>query len=310
MTNNANVNRPEKARGVYTAVVTGQSKFGKNHDILTVKFENSSAAVICRAKPGQFIEISCYDNSDPRSQTPLLRRPFSIAGIERISDQITQLQIIYRVIGPGTNWLSARRCGDRLNIIGPLGNGFDIGDGNNCRSILLGGGIGLPPMFFLADKLAQKGGQTVGFAAARSIDQIESALQTENPDNPLQPAGRLEQFNRSNTNCIIATDDGSYGYHGNIAAALEEFLDNNADWRGAVLYACGPDGMLKALAAVAEKRQMKCWVCMEAYMACGIGVCQSCVIQLNGNGKIKYKLVCADGPVFGANQVNWDAGEG
>ena len=125
-------------------------------------------------------------------------------------------------------------------------------------------------------------------------------------DEPLKPQMVIGQFTRSGVSSIAATDDGSFGYAGSVVEALEEFIEGQKDWGEAYLYACGPYGMLKAAAETARRRNMGCQVCMEAYMACGIGVCQSCVVGWKGDGERRYKLVCSDGPVFDSEMINWE----
>ena len=121
----------------------------------------------------------------------------------------------------------------------------------------------------------------------------------------------MQQFSRSGTSSIIATDDGSMGYHGNVVEACREILVGNEQWAEAEVFACGPVGMLKAVAGFAREKGNPCQVCMEAYMACGIGLCQSCVVAMKAGAaddveSKKYKLVCVNGPVFDADKVDWD----
>lgn len=318
-------NKTKKAtprRGEYTARVIEQRKFGVGHKILCLELEGTAAKCFGRARAGQFVQIACRDLADQRRPVPLLRRPFSIAGLHPggpDKQDCLSLEIIYRIIGPGTKWLERCLSGDILNILGPLGNGFTLGQDPKKRAILLGGGIGLPPMFFLADQLAQSGyGERVAFAGARMKSHLEGTIDTRtiSSQDLLTPQMHLEQFKRSNTGCIIATDDGSAGYCGNITQVLEEFLEKNSQWQEGQIYACGPDAMLKAVAELALKRDMPCQLCLEAYMACGIGVCQSCVVPVqNSNNSAEeenspetkqYKLVCTHGPVFDARSIVWD----
>ncbi|MCF7956809.1 MAG: dihydroorotate dehydrogenase electron transfer subunit [Phycisphaerae bacterium] len=295
-------------RGQYVGRIGGQRSFGVGHRVMTIEFEGEAGSVLGGAVPGQFVQVACRDMDISRVGDPLLRRPFSIAGV-RVEPgnfgEVTCLDLVYRVVGPGTRWLERRRVGDLVDVIGPLGNGFTLPE--DGKAILLGGGIGFPPMFFLADELSRRGVQKVAFAGTRTVSHIEGSLKPAAIDSAdvLEPTMALEEFVRSQTACVITTDDGSCGYGGSIVAALGEFLVRNPDWGDAVLYACGPDGMLKALAGFAAEKGMACQVCMEAYMACGIGVCQSCVVTVKEGTAQKYKMVCANGPVFDAARVVW-----
>ncbi len=297
-------------RGQYVGRIGSQSSFGVGHNAITIEFEGQAAEVFGGAVPGQFVQVACRDMDISRVGDPMLRRPFSIAGVrvqKQGTGEVTCLDLVYRVIGPGTRWLERRMPGDQVDVIGPLGNGFTLPEGG--KAIMLGGGIGLPPMFFLADQLEQRGVEKVAFAGTRTVSHIEGSLQAGTVDsaNVLAPTMALEEFVRSKTGCVITTDDGSCGYGGSIVAALGEFLEKNPGWDDAVLFACGPDGMLKALAEFAAGKGMACQVCMEAYMACGIGVCQSCVVTVKEGDAGKYKMVCVNGPVFDADKVVWES---
>jgi len=295
-------------RGQFCAVVERQEKFGAEYQAITITLKDSAVAVFARAKPGQFVQIACRDLKETRQCDPLLRRPFSIAAInnpDRASDTI-QLQVIYKVLGPGTKWLRQRTAGDEIDIVGPLGNGFTLPENKQDHIIMVGGGVGLPPMFFLSDALAQQGYQNhIAVAGAQSGHYFSDILHPEiNIDGTVTPTMAMERFSRNRTGCIITTDDGSLGFHGNVAVALDKFLDRRQAWQKAIIYACGPGPMLKAIAGLAQKRQMNCQVCMEAYMSCGIGLCQSCAVATNSGNK--YKLVCTNGPVFDSKTIAWD----
>ncbi len=300
----------QRQRGEFTAQVVRQSHIGTDHQTIILKMDGAGAAAFALAQPGQFVQIACRDLHDARSVTPLLRRPLSIAGIF-LKAQETEVQFIFRLRGPGTQWLGHRREGETVNLLGPLGKGFKLPQAVEQPVLLLGGGIGLPPMFFLADVLRARGFQrVVGFAAARSKDVLTATMCSNVYDSAccIQPQRVLDEFNRSSTPCILATDDGSLGWKGSVVAAAEAFLDGQGNEFRPLICACGPRGMLAAAAKMAIQRDLACQVCMEEYMSCGIGVCQSCVTRLrNGDGdETSYKLVCSHGPVFDARRVVWD----
>jgi dihydroorotate dehydrogenase electron transfer subunit len=307
-------NQSDKAirRGEFVGTIAQISSFSHDLKSLTLELSDRAAECFAQAKAGQFVQLACRDLENSRCPTPLLRRPFSIAQITTDKQRV-RLEIIYRILGPGTNWLSRRTTGETIDLLGPLGNGFTLPNENNRKAILLGGGVGLPPMFFLADQLTKAGHkQITALAGARSKDQFIGSLCLEsyNPSKPLIPQPVIEQLNRSGTNCIFATDDGSVGYHGLIVDALDQYLAAQEDPSGIDLYACGPDGMLRAISVLAEKFDLPCQICMEAYMACGIGLCQSCVVQVKSQTeketKPNYKLVCTNGPVFDSRSIIWE----
>jgi len=338
-----------KRRGEFVGVIASVRSFSEELKSLRLALSGGGGQCFAQAKAGQFVQLACRNLGNFRCPTPLLRRPFSIAGIEREAEQI-HLEILYRVRGPGTNWLAHRSVGESINLLGPLGNGFSLPGESDRQAILVGGGVGLPPMFFLADKLVEAGyKKIVAFAGAGSKDQFigslcpvdsneDGTLKNTSPPSPrsakatqgrrsglgkhnaskprtsvsgcLEPQPVLEQFNRSGTGCILATDDGSCGFYGFVVDALDQYLTEQGDVSGVDLYACGPDGMLRAISVVAEKYDLPCQVCMEAYMACGIGLCQSCVVQVKSQAaketEPNYKLVCANGPVFDSRAIVWE----
>ncbi len=221
------------------------------------------------AIPGQFISI--YSNSGEK----LLPRPISICEIDK---EAGSLRVVYRVVGAGTREFSQLTAGDTVEILGPLGNGFPLEEGH---AIVVGGGIGVPPMLELAKQLP---GTVTAVMGYRNDDLFLT-----------------EEFTDVAAELIIATDDGSVGTHGTVVDAIKE-NELTAD----VIYACGPKPMLRALAIWASEEGIKCYVSMEERMACGIGACLGCVCQsteLDDHSHVKNKRVCADGPVFLSTEV-------
>ena len=314
---------PTKCRGEFIGSITKQHQI--NHDFysLGIAFSAQAHQCLALARAGQFIEIAVGNFNETRRTGSILRRPFSIAGLNCSNKNKTnsniggpiRLEIIYQVLGPGTKSLMQQKPGAEISIIGPLGNGFTLPAETKPKIILAGGGVGLPPLYFWARQLKQAGYRNiVAFAGARRKDLFAGEITEKNfpNDNPLFPQKILKEFTRSSTDCVVSTDDGSFGYHGSVVHALEKYLTTNIDWKNACIYACGPYGMLKAIAALAQRLKMPCQVCMEAYMACGIGVCQSCVVPVrdlentnSNDSEQKYQLVCSDGPVFDAQQIVW-----
>jgi dihydroorotate dehydrogenase electron transfer subunit len=291
-------------------------------------------------QPGQFIQISCrdpvadYARESEREwavgQPPddlgfelahplaFLRRPFSLAGRRDGSDGV-KLEIIHRVVGVGTRWMSELKVGDGVDVLGPLGNRFRLpGDGE--IPLLVGGGVGIPPMLYLAEKLPGRGG--VAFCGALSRDLLP--LTITNDARPgadsIVPLGNIAEFARHDVSAVISTDDGSYGFRGFVTQALERYLDKNFPAGGRksprpVIYTCGPEPMMKRVAEIAGAREIECQVAVERAMACGMGTCQSCCIRLRRDAKRDgqafagkdwiYKLACTDGPVFLGKDLLW-----
>lgn len=231
-----------------------------------------SAPKICElANAGQFVHISC-------GEARLLRRPISICDTTEDT-----LRVVFTVKGEGTAWLSERKKDDELDVLGPAGHGFDLsvlGD----KPVFIGGGIGVPPMLKSMKAAKAQGAQPTAILGFRSKDAVI-----------------LEDEFRSVGTVYTATDDGSYGIHGFVSAVLEEHIGEFTS-----VCCCGPKGMLKALASIAENAGIPCQVSMEERMGCGIGACLVCACSLKGeNGETRYGHVCKDGPVFDSKEVEW-----
>ncbi len=234
------------------------------------------------AKPGQFVMVRVG-----KTGTPLLRRPFSLLGLIRENADVSGIEILYKVVGKGTAWLSRCRPGERLSVIGPLGNAFVVPD--SCRQlILVAGGVGVPPIRFLAQSLLARPdglGRCVVFIGGRSRDDLVC----------------INEFDLPGFLLDVSTDDGSQGHPGVVTRSLERTLDSGpVD----LICACGPPGMLKAVADIALQRRIDCQVSIEAMMACGMGACLGCAVATT-DADGRYRHVCMDGPVFDVRQLNW-----
>lgn len=224
------------------------------------------------AVPGQFVSLYCQDHSR------LLPRPISICEIDR---ENSSLHLVYRVVGKGTEEFSHYQVGDEIKVVGPLGNGFPL-EGKN--PIVIGGGIGVPPMLQLSKELHNK------LKAEPTI-----VLGYRNQDLFLKES--FDYHGEVN----IATDDGSVGVHGTVVDLMEQ-----KKITGDVIYACGPKPMLAAVKAYARKKDIKCYVSLEERMACGIGACLGCVCKtkdVDEHSKVHNARICKDGPVFLAEEV-------
>lgn len=218
------------------------------------------------AKPGQFCNIKVSEGD-----FPLLRRPFSVSNVEGDS-----IYFLFDIHGEGTKILSEKVPGDELDILGPLGNGFNY-DGDYYTAIIVAGGLGSAPFPFLTSKLDGK--EIVSFVGARNSSLVLT-----------------EDFQNVN----IATDDGSLGFKGTVVELLTNYIEKN-NLTSFRIYACGPNLMLKALQQICIERNYDCQISVECAMACGFGICQGCPVETtDGEG---YKLVCKDGPVFEAKEI-------
>ena len=221
---------------------------------------------------GQFLHIACGEGL-------LLRRPISVCMVQEDEPQDTA-RVVFEVRGEGTKWLAERRVGDKLNVLGPLGNGFTVTP--NDRLLLVGGGIGVPPLLGQAAFTAKNSTAVLGF---RSADR----------------AMLVEDYRDYCEAVYLCSDDGSLGRHGFVDAQLKDILEKDKNFT-AVL-ACGPKPMLKNVAKVAAEYGVPCQVSLEERMACGVGACLGCAVQM-ADGTMKH--VCKDGPVFDAKEVDWN----
>lgn len=227
-----------------------------------VRLEMESPEIACRAEPGQFLGIRAGE-----TVSPLLRRPFSVAG----TDGKRRVSFVFRVVGVGTKLLAAKRAGEPLDVIGPLGRPFKID--SDRPAALVCGGLGSPPIVFLARVLRQRGIPATLFCGVQTQEQL--AVLEDAADH----VGRL----------LVSTDDGSQGHYGFVTDLVESHLED-----GSHLYACGPRPLLDALIRIVSERGISAQLSFEQHMACGVGACMGCLIE-TARG---YQRVCTDGPVF------------
>ena len=223
-------------------------------------------------RAGQFLHVACGEGT-------LLRRPISVACVLADEPENTAA-LIFEVKGEGTRWLSERKVGDQVDVIGPLGNGFSVEQGGRC--LLVGGGIGTPPLLGYAEAFRENAVAVLGF---RSADRV--ILE--------------DRYREACKEVYLCTDDGSAGRHGFVDAQVRDILAKDKNFTA--ILACGPRPMLKSVAKAAAEYGVPCQVSMEERMACGVGACLGCAIQM-ADGTMKH--VCKDGPVFNAEEVDWD----
>lgn len=219
-------------------------------------------------KPGQFLNIRVSENT-----FPLLRRPFSICDVE--GDNIF---LMFNILGEGTRILAHKHPGDLVDILGPLGNGFNL-DGDYKTAIIVAGGLGAAPFPYLTRKIKSKK-NIVSFVGGRTKQDV---------------------ITYGFENLILSSDDGSLGFKGNVVQSLEQNLDK-IDIASSKVFACGPNAMLRVLKDFSLNHNLDCEVSTECAMACGFGICQGCPIESTSNSE-KYLLVCKDGPVFNVKDV-------
>ncbi len=301
---------------MFTSTVLSNAAVSKSYYAMTIELDEAGSVAFSNVIPGQFAEFDLRSASvGPRESIPeelrdasqrqvLLCRPFSFFDFRKVlntNPEIVRLGILYCVLGPATLRMSALSKGDQIGMIGPLGNGFSVPEGTK-HALLVGGGIGTPPLMHLAEYLTENCPQikTVAFAGARSVENAPFTMQIDN-----EVGATVAEFARYEIETHIATDDGSIGHKGVITECVEKWLgENSFDAASTMIYACGREEMLAAIAKVAEKNNIVCQVSMERMMACGTGLCQSCAItKKTEGGEGEYKLCCKDGPVFDSREI-------
>ena len=227
--------------------------------------------------PGQFVNLKINNREEL-----LLRRPFSIA---RTHPEGSLFEIVYRVVGKGTAAMKDLKPGDILDLMGPLGKGFHLPEGQK-RCLLIGGGVGLAPLWGLADRLSQNGNRVVALLGFRSSDVIFG----------------IDVFRGYGAEILVTTDDGSYGLKGFVGDHAEKVLKGTIDR----VYVCGPPLMLKAVIPLLRAAGIKGEASVEEKMGCGYGVCLSCAITITKGGVVEKQRVCTEGPVFNLEELVLD----
>ena len=229
------------------------------------------------ARPGQFVMVKVAEGADP-----LLRRPLGIHDADRKG-----LALFFKIAGKGTEILSRKKPGDRVDLIGPLGNGFTVAAAKKGRTAhLVGGGRGIAPLFFLARQLAAAGARPVVFYGGRTVADI-----------PLR-----DKLEKAGFEVRCSTDDGSFGFAGFVTALAGREM---AKAKPAAVYACGPDAMMKALASLTAKLGVPAEFSLESVMGCGIGACWGCVHRIKGENGDGWVKICEEGPVFPGERIVW-----
>jgi len=242
----------------------------------------AAPGVAQRVTPGHFVALAV--GGEPTAM--MLRRCFSVHGVDRNGTSGGTVEIVVDAHGPGTQWLVERQRGDALDVVAPLGRPFSLPT-DPVPAVLVGGGYGSAPLFMLADQLRERGSR---------VDMIMGAA-TES-----RLFGVVDGRRRATT-LTVTTDDGSTGVKGRVTDVLDKILDEHG---GQVIYGCGPMGMLAGIAGVAKARGIASQCAVEEAMACGIGVCMTCVLPVIGkDGITRMVRSCTEGPVFFGDQVRW-----
>lgn len=267
--------------------VLSHKKYGEHYHSLTIVAPEIGEKV----RPGQFVNISCGTG-----RANILRRPFSVYRVHKRGGWASTIEIVFDVHGPGTHYLSQLRSHASVDVIGPLGRGFALPK-RRAHCMVVGGGIGAAPMFFLADELRNDNHRVDVILGARSVGYLLNAID----------ARRLASV------CRITTDDGSSGDQGRVTDVMAEMIERCGT---EIVYACGPHPMLAAVSRMAGEMKIPVQVAVEELMACGYGVCMTCVMPLrkaskiktSGDDEITYARSCTEGPVFNGTQVIWNEG--
>jgi dihydroorotate dehydrogenase electron transfer subunit len=264
------------------ALVLANRRLANGYNVVSLAAPDLAAAVA----PGQFIMLKVGPGLDP-----LLRRPFSV--FERLRDPRGEpmgISLLNKAVGAGTRRVYELEAGDRVACLGPLGRPFEP-VAPPVEAWLVAGGVGLAPFATLSEALSAAGTKTTLFYGARRAAELMC----------------LELFEARGCTLVLATEDGSRGAAGPVTVPLEQALARTSAATPVALYACGPTGMLRAVAALARRYARPCVVSLEPTMGCGLGGCYSCVVPVaDGRGGGHWVRACVEGPVFPADRIVWE----
>jgi dihydroorotate dehydrogenase electron transfer subunit len=272
----------EPLRSTVSAAVLSLEDLGSGYRRLRLAAPAAAEA----AAPGQFVHVRV-----PGLDASAMRRPISVCDADPASGTLT---LLFKVVGRGTVALAAVREGDRIDLMGPLGRGFPLPP-EGAAVLLVGGGYGVAPLYFLARTVLSRAGGVHLFAGGRTASDLLL----------------LDDFRALGVDVRPATDDGSLGAKGLVTVPLDAFLDA----RGGVpdpatpppvLYACGPGPMLRAIDERAQARGLKAWLSLDRRMLCGVGACLGCTQTVRDGDAVATARVCADGPVFPQGRIVWE----
>jgi dihydroorotate dehydrogenase electron transfer subunit len=269
--------------------VLSHKKYGEAYHSLTIVAPDIGE----RVRPGQFVNVRCGEHRDH-----ILRRPFSVYRVHKRGGWASTIELVFDIRGPGTEYLASLRAHSIVDLVGPLGRGFALPK-RRAHCLLVGGGIGATPLFFLADELRDEGHRVDVILGARSTGLLLNAIE----------ARRVASV------CRTTTEDGSSGDRGRVTDILSETMDK---CETEVVYSCGPHPMLAAVSRICIEHKVPIQVAVEELMGCGYGVCMTCVMPLRRRATPKrgaaepeedtvyYARSCIEGPVFNGASVMWD----
>ena len=270
-------------KNIHTVTVTGNKNIADGIYAMTLRYKEEEAPE--QILPGQFVGVYSKDSAR------LLPRPISIC---RWISEDNSIVLVYRVVGAGTEEFASCKKGDTLQILDVLGNGYDLESLKDRSVLLVGGGIGAPPLLELAGRIT-----------AENIHEGKGSVTTAlgYRTNDLFLKKDFEQVSR----VLIATDDGTAGFHGNAVDAVRTAMEKNERLRFDVICACGPLPMLRAVKKLARDLSVPAFLSLEERMACGVGACLGCVVKTvktDPHSHVKNARICTEGPVFLAEDVD------
>ncbi len=307
-------NTGKNNKTISTATVRKNQPLGPCFYRLSLDLDSIGSKAFSNFNPGRFVELRVSDLAiPPVSSIPedlidvahrkiILSRPFSLCEVKEDGDNVT-IDILFKVLGAATVRMTTLKPGDEITIIGPLGNGFTV-DETKTNALLVAGGLGAPPLQHLANhiKVNYPEMRVVAFAGAQTYSELPFTVLIDNEEGLF-----LDEFSRMRVESHIATDDGSAGFKGFVTQRVGQWIEEHEpDTSESIIYSCGPEPMLASVAKLAADHNIKCQVSMESMMACGIGLCQSCIVRANtAAGETSYKLCCQDGPVFDSKELDF-----
>lgn len=261
------------------APVIENLRFPQHNYLLSLQAPKVAQKVL----PGQFVMAAEVEKLT--LPYPLLKRAMAVYSTAEEKGERSIITLLLKVIGDGTRRLASLQPGDTVSLIGPLGNGFDTGQGHGKINLLVAGGIGIASLYLLADKLKRDGQQLHLIYGGQGAKDLVG----------------LDDFRRLEIPIFVTTDDGSLGFKGLVTEGLESYL-KDLPQDDLVIYTCGPNPMMKAVSSLAASYNIPCQISVEAKMACGFGVCLGCSVKTVGS----YRLACRHGPVFDAAEFVWE----
>jgi len=271
--------------------IINQTAHAGNQHIITLQ----ASEIAQTAKPGSFVHVQC----DPLLK---LRRPISIM---QVNQQAGTIDLLYKALGTGTNMLATKQPGETINILGPIGNGFTI-DNNYTKPLLIGGGVGMPPMIFLANSMKKNKLISPLVILGSEVPFPFNIKTTTKKINGINVKGTMPLLDNLDIDCRLASlNTFDEVYSGYVTDLAREWLNGMTkdDMKKVAIYSCGPYPMLKAVYELSIEYDLPCQVSLEEFMACGVGGCAGCTVEIKNSTGTAMKRVCVDGPVFESREV-------